>query len=100
MHEDKSQPLWGLLLIVACCGVPLLALALASGAMAVIVASLRVAFWPLLIALAIVALSVSGACEAGVRIEPVVADIGIGLIGGYIGTKLMEPVSVRRRSTP
>lgn len=33
--------------------------------------------------------------EEHVRIEEAIADIGLGLIGGYVGTKLMEPVSMK-----
>lgn len=29
------------------------------------------------------------------QIQKVVSDIGIGLIGGYIGTRIMEPVSMK-----
>ncbi len=29
------------------------------------------------------------------RIRTAVADVGIGLIGGYVGTKVMEPVSMK-----
>lgn len=29
------------------------------------------------------------------QVKQIIADVGVGLIGGYVGTKVMEPVSMK-----
>ncbi len=33
--------------------------------------------------------------EKSMKVRRLASDIGIGLIGGYVGTKVMEPVSMK-----